>query len=156
MNIVNLYRSAVVAVALVPAFVGIASAGPAEQVRADEGHAWVFFGESDNNGQPDLSISLSEFVKTFGELENSDGTIRDESESIIPTPGPPGSSSSWQAGDRVSFFRDAMQGGFYYSRITVYQFQLSGAWYRLSNNFYQSSGLPPGCTVLPCPPTNPR
>jgi len=119
------------------------------------GHAWVFLAASDG-AQADLSLSLAEFETTFGDLDVGETANRDESESIIPTPGAPGPSGSWQAGDRVQFFRDTMQGGFYYSRITVYQFQTSGAWYRLSNNFRQATSMPPGCTLLPCFPSNPQ
>lgn len=120
----------------------------------DASYGFVFIqpaGES-----PVEILSYVDFEKKYGPvLPYTNPVTRDVNEGIIPTPGPPSPSSNWQPGDQVQFFRDAMFNGNYYTRNTVYR-RYDADWGVVSNIFRQHASLPPGCSRLPCPPSNPQ
>lgn len=109
---------------------------------------------SSDSATPVRLVTFDAFVAEYGVADA--GGLRDETESIIPTPSEPSPSSGWGPGDQVHYYRDAIHNGSYYTRHTVYERQMNGSWYRMSNIFRNAGSLPPGCSRVPCSNQNPK
>lgn len=68
------------------------------------------------------------FVGRYGDPGFADPEGRDYYEDIVPTPGQPPASPSWQPGDRVTYIRRGTDGQYTYTRETTYERQGNGSW----------------------------
>lgn len=87
------------------------------------------------------------FVSRYGDpgFVASDG--RDHYENIVPTPGSPPPSSSWQPGDIVTYTRRATDGGYTYTRETTYERLSNGDW-GIRDNFVKRKRCEGPCPSL--------
>lgn len=73
------------------------------------------------------------FVRRYGDPGFVASGGRDHNENIVPTPGEPPPSSSWQPGDTVTYIRRATDGGYAVTRETRYELLSNGEWGRWLN-----------------------
>lgn len=97
-------------------------------------------------------FTLEDFIAVYGDPGNSEMYLRDPGEDIIPTPGEPPPDPDWSPGDTVHYWRDAIHGNSYYTRLTVYRYTGSNTWYRMSNTLSLPGTIPPNCSQTPCAP----
>lgn len=82
-----------------------------------------------NSATKALLLPYEQFVSSFGEKSGGQIQNEDGGESVVPTPGPPGTGIGFEPGDTVTYQRTNGP----WSRTVTYRYMGSNVWYMMSN-----------------------